>query len=886
MGKIDVRILKLNKWYIPKTYVLDNVKGNVAIGHFDSVEIRERRIDTKEKHPFIGGYQEAIKWKVENKQKLVDHSSQEAMIFTNINEENRGDSSEFSEETIRNFWEDSSSPYLFLSMVHIEHMGKLKTALQLIGEVFRENYLSYISFDYCDIIIFAKKLYVGEFLNKVRNLFLLGKQGERNIFFDTFSMITFAPDFPDLLTNQKLPVGDFKTGSDGDRFQATVNVSVKDYSAFSMWRDTVSEKYPQTEFYNMYGRHDVSIVNNEADTEWLMYMMNELHKEREDAPFWTFETFIKVKDENVGDIGDSKDTEKILYETVKRKLEDKIDVLRQQIDKSELISKSSFLLPVYEVRDCICSIAKNSFAEEFVYCIYDSFQHFIQYMTECIAKMNAGKGSDIITETTIAGSYNKYFTALNTLVNSTMHSDRQFVQATSFNAIFYSVPPKIMAFYNAYVYRLKEILKDDDSVEQYSYLIYPSFSPIMAIEQVSLEDKPPCSRILTAKISEKSIYDMAPTSYQLVHELAHSIGDKVRCRDIRTKYMFHSLLQNIISASGIGDEKIIRFLEIYLEEIWLEKNQDKIYLQDFEQISGMFLQNLINNLTEETFDAFKEYCDKAEDEIPGDAFLEEFGLPKEARSDYRRLYFRQYFIYICDRVRKQLELMQIREKLRFYNKNVKLLKEIYSESYADLQMILILAVSPQDYLKMFGKPCQLSIEELFNSPEDAIRVSLIFKIMMDCGIWKEDFEQDASFKDIISAIVQYNGKNFSNADEKLKATWKEKKDKIRPKAELYIKERAGAVLNKRETKGNYKTGDVSKWVDLSDFDYITYGLYEYLLDVMEKALTEYIQPLKKAKIKKIHETVKTMLAAEDMIEVYNCIEDEIDAYRKELFAGI
>jgi len=890
MGNIDIRILKLNKWYVPKTHVFAKVKGNVAIGHFDSVEIRGRQIGTDKEHPFIGGYHEMIKWKTDEKKSLVDHSSQELMIFTNIDEEeNKEDGSGFLKETIHSFWADNSSPYLFISLIHIEHMGKLKAALKQIREVFQKHYLSYVSFDYCDIIIFAKRLYIKEFLSKVRELCLWDEKNTEKVFFDSFSIITFGPDYVNLKCGTKPETGEFLAGSDEDKFQATVNVSVKNYPAFSSWCEEVKKKYPEVEFYNMYGRHDVSIVNNEADTEWLMYIMDELHKKRDNVPFWTFETFIKLK----GDIdkienysGDGKDITKKLYKTVRRELEDKIEKLRQEIEASSLVNKSSFLLPIYEARDCVCSIVKNNFAEEFVYCVYDSFQHFIQYMTECMEKLNQGKGYDIVTETKMAGSYNKYFTALNTLVNSTMHSERQFVQTTSFNAIFYSVPPKIMAFYNAYIYRLKDILRDDASKEEYSYLIYPSFSPIMTIEQVSLNDKPPCSRVLTAKISEKTIYDMAPVSYQLVHELAHYIGDQVRCRDKRAKYMFHSLLQSIIIASNIQDKKLMGFLDIYLDEIWLEKNRDKIYLQDFEKNSGVFFKNLKDDFAKETYDSFMEYCNSSEKEIPGDELLREFGLPEDARNDYRRLYFPQYFKYVCKRIKEQLESMQGVDKWKPYNEDVKLLKEIYSESYADLQMILILAVSPQDYLNMFSRNSILPMEKLFYSPEDAIRISLIFKVMVDSGIWEKSYGNDASFAAVISEMLQYNEKNFRDADDKKKAFWNEKKCKIRVLAESYIENGTGVDSDKRINEVEYSVGDVSKWVKLEDFDYIIYGLYNYLLDVTQEALEEYSRQEKKEKIRNIHKTIKTILEDENIVNVYNCIEEEIGLYRKALFGDI
>ncbi len=57
-----------------------------------------------------------------------------------------------------------------------------------------------------------------------------------------------------------------------------------------------------------------------------------------------------------------------------------------------MVDKSGFLLPIYEVRDCICSILKNTFAEEFIYCMYESFRHFIVYMTEEIGRMEEEGG--------------------------------------------------------------------------------------------------------------------------------------------------------------------------------------------------------------------------------------------------------------------------------------------------------------------------------------------------------------------------------------------------------------------------------------------------------------------------------------------------------------
>lgn len=891
-----MRILKLNKWYVPKTLTLGEVEGNVAIGHFDSVEIRGKENALEGEHPFKDGYQAAKEWRINSKKELVDHSTQELMLFTNIGENDAEDGSCFSEKTIHEFWEDNSSPYLFLSMIHIKHVGKLKDSLKEIKNIFEDKYISYVSLDYCDVVVFVKQMYIKEFLGNLRKLII--SDDENNTFFDSFSLITFVPTYSKMANGMITVDSKFKFGCEEDKFQATINLSIKDYKVFDKWYSYVEDKYSCVEKYHMFGRHDISIVNDEADTVFLMDMMNKLHSAEGKKAFWTFETFIKQRErmhetesERIECIDRKKDTweseqrPNVLYQKVQINLKNIISKLERQIMKSTLVNKDSFLLPVYEIRDCICSIVKNNFAEEFVCCIYDSVQHFILYISDKVKDINEGKLEEGITEKKIADSYNKYFAALNTLVNSTMHSDRQFIQATAFNAMFYLVPPKIMAFYNAYVYRLKEILKDTNCNEEYSFLLYPSFSHFMSIEQVSLEDKPPCSRILTAKISEKAIYDISSVCYQLVHELAHNIGDEVRNREVRAKHMFHSLLMNIMDSSKIYSDDIIQLFDNYLNEIWISKESNRIYLQEFEKNSGMLLTDLMNEMNKERYIIFERCCNEQSESAFEEFFLKDFGLPQVARSSYKQLYHKEYIDYVYTKLNKQLEEMKYVSKVKLYNDDVRLLKKIYRESYADLQMMIILLVSPQDYLYMFSKNSILAMRQFFKSAEDAIRVSLVFKVMMDCGMWKKYNGDNESFKNIYSAIEKYNEKNFADAGDKYRKRWKEKIEKIYTLAESYFDEIEELEFCISADTGIYDIGDVSTWQDLRNYTYITYGLYDYLLDVMQKALIEYSTPEKKAKIRAVHTTVKTLLAADDMVEVYNCIEEEIEQYKEQLFGA-
>ena len=124
--KIEVRSLKLNKWYVPKTFQLENVNKYVAIGYFDSIQFEAKQVDPSSEQPFMHGYRQMIAWKKEEKLKLVDYSSQEQMLFTDICESKEDeDGICFAQESIYQFW-DLKSQYLFLSMVHINHIGNVE----------------------------------------------------------------------------------------------------------------------------------------------------------------------------------------------------------------------------------------------------------------------------------------------------------------------------------------------------------------------------------------------------------------------------------------------------------------------------------------------------------------------------------------------------------------------------------------------------------------------------------------------------------------------------------------------------------------------------------------------------------------------------------------
>lgn len=893
--KIDIRIMKLNKWYVPKSISLTDVSaGTVVLGYFDSFEINvvsDENIASM-RHPFTVGHSELASSKKTQKRNLVDYSSQEQLLFLNLCEEGEEDGICFTEKSVKTFWDNKStvSPYFFLSMIHISHCGMLEKALKKIKDSFDKDYLSYISYDYCDIVLFAKNMKIPQFMDKIRMLFGIVPEADTDgTIFDTFSMVSFYPLQSAKPFDEGL-LAELPQEGETELFQATINLSIRDHNEFNKWYSNEIEKQGlEIRRYHLFGRYDVSLTKEKADTQWLMDMMFKLHEKQNQKMFWTFETFIKVE-ASQGNTEVSAGYEHLeeRYKKVESMLRTKIVGLEEAVQKTQIENKERYLLPVYEVRDGICSIIKNGFAEEFVCCAYESFLHFISYMTENITLCNNGLPEGARKEIEIAECYDKYFAALDTLVNSMMHNERQFVQATAFNAVFYSVPPKIMAFYNAYIYRIKQILMDERCDRKYTFLIYPSFSPTITLEQISLEDKPPCDRLLTVAINEKTLYDIQSVIYQMVHELAHYVGNDLRCREgIRKQKIEHTLLKWIINECNMGYDAYEILQMYFLRDPITGKGTAKdpegsknYYLQYLYKQGVDFLQK-IDRAQGMTEIVEKYYQEKTNGDFR-DESLEVIGIKGDGKKAYVNHYPKPYAYMKRREMQQKVKKMEDPKAQNNYRLYISLITSVYRECYADLQMILVLAMNAEDYLNTFLIHHNIPVGQLLNQYQDIIRIGTICRVMMDCGLWNEPAENDnAQYKFIYGLLRDYNRRIEANTEEARINAAKQKVADISEAAGNFTLE--GGIRFKEKLPAESVSeiiGDLGRFDKEALFD-ISIDLYEYLLEVMEKSIHEYSKKNKAKKIKDVRILVNEILEFKDTVKVFCCVEGELVCYKRE-----
>lgn len=261
----------------------------------------------------------------------------------------------------------------------------------------------------------------------------------------------------------------------------------------------------------------------------------------------------------------------------------------------------------------------------------------------------------------------------------------------------------------------------------------------------------------------------------MVHEQAHYVGHKIRCRATRREKIIETLLKHIVLKGELGDEVSQILLPLVNKGMESEVAEDKDSdLRNYNYLryivtTGKSLWQILKN-SSECKDAFREYYQRKID--AGVDFFDEdlsnFGIDGEEQKAYIVNLLTQYIDVKYKLFNERMEQYDAEEE-REYESLMKLLRSVYRESYANLQMILVLAMGAEDYQNTFFMKQKMMIEEMrkrmASEPEHMLRISTIYRVMTDSGIWEKDIYSNKEMEMIIGLIDKYNIKIGEATDE-------------------------------------------------------------------------------------------------------------------------
>lgn len=271
----------------------------------------------------------------------------------------------------------------------------------------------------------------------------------------------------------------------------------------------------------------------------------------------------------------------------------------------------------------------------------------------------------------------------------------------------------------------------------------------------------------------------------------------------------------------------------------------------------------------------------AYDQNLSDLGIEEWDKQKSYQEKYKAQYMElKYHAFLSD-----IGMMRKNKQVNALEDLIEVINTVYRESYSDLQMILLLAVHPEDYLNLFIMKYDVGAGYLFDNsmqnPEDAIRISIIFRIMTDTGIWEKTMFREGAQKELEDWIMAENDKAYEEIG-------RQHADALQQGAEVIAAYKKTTNASEGFIPRIHSDGDQSELyrantvIDIKSYSFLLDGLYDYLLCVMLRSLAEYEKAGKKDKILELRRIVKRVLDFENTTDVFNCIEEEIEQYKRNL----
>lgn len=887
--KLDCRSFNFSKWVLPKTksYFSSKKSNNITVGYFDFVKVNNIEINNEE-HPlekYISIKNDELSTKVKRKnyqRETLEYTSQQFLAFTNTSENKENEDINkaiYLKSSLDEFWE-KPSVLRYYSFLHIQNASSKKTIYNIVNKInkcFSQNNkkhykaICYFSLDYSDIIICSKDISVSEFSKIIFQLNYecsnYSVESNNKLIKDSFSLLSinfsFSRDVYKLVKdNRNLNFSEYKnlilsnlskkynlSNYSANEFNAAFNLGVQNYETFSLMSKEIIEKNLVTEndIYKMLGRHDITIVNPNADLLWLIIMQSiiDFYSTEANTQFsinsviFNCETYIRIpftENEHYKDKKLDKDDSSCpkSYYSASKILDEKVD---NYINIKGL--ESEHILPILALKNSILGLLKSEFAEDFVLCIFESFVSFLDYI--CVkAKINYALDKEFDM------CFDNYFDTINSLINSAMHSERQFIQSPSFNPVFYDIPPKLMSYYTAVSHKINSIIRtDDDANNNYSFVFRPSFSKNIRVDYYSYYETAPTDRLLAVMINENDLYYPFTVLIQICHEIAHFVGDSNRCRKERKERLLKSALfvlvyRFLISKAEvlISDIGIIKWINntfqyVAQKDYYISSND---YSENFCILYYQVLQDILvdNNFENFNKNLFKDYLETLSE-------IEIVSLNYEFKK------------YISS---EHINLLIDNEE----NDEINALLSIYSEIYADLQMIIIFNLSQNDYLMTF--------ESFFKSKNDVHEYSSIYyrilnivMFMLFIGKWEvEEQSKDiiicTIYKDINKYINYFGKDNFVNTATK-----------------MYKNNVSSAV--ERITPYQY-----SSWRGI---EYWFVNIQHYLLEAYRKSQECYNNCSRTNSIIELRKNIDVIKNFNDAVEVFCLIQKTNEEYAKKLF---
>lgn len=407
----------------------------------------------------------------------------------------------------------------------------------------------YYTLDFCDLILFTKNISIQTYHDILWKLALL-REGKTQAIRDTFTLYSFRYKF--LIDSYKsidsgLPISWI------DQVALSINLSIQSIDVWTRLKTKLDNLKVPYNLFRLPGRYDINITTEVLDSTTVLNVIRAIDvccAGDSDTSFGGYKIQLMTDPWN-GNLKGSKNARQ------DRKFEFAASKLMTSLCERYCQVDTTATEYINETRKSLIGLLKNGFSEEFVLSVFLSFVSFLKISLE---GYNAQKTDVSYFNQHIYPSMDKmkrgYFSALNTLALCTMHSERQFIQAPAFNAMYFDVPPKLLTLYSALSFSIVEKLKDT-AEPPYRFVICPDYRQDIYVDPLDAPCRSDTSEHLAVVyLCEKDFYNPQKAVYLLSHEIAHYVGK--RKREERAQHIFCTISYILLCQTSL-----LRFVSNY-----------------------------------------------------------------------------------------------------------------------------------------------------------------------------------------------------------------------------------------------------------------------------------------------------------------------------------
>lgn len=297
-----------------------------------------------------------------------------------------------------------------------------------------------------------------------------------------------------------------------------------------------------------------------------------------------------------------------------------------------------------------------------------------------------------------------------------MRSEWQLSQRPDMRPIVYDIPVCVLEYSMAFLISLRGALsKDDEADKPYlsniAFLLSPAATTdVSTVELFEAREKTP--GLLEISVPFSLLYKPTKLLAALSHEVSHYVGEKIRFRDKRRECFIRCLSEEIVFyLTGIYVDELTNgkdFLDFLYEEINskipLKEGKIETLYKDVQKFTKKFIVK-------------DEFCGVLRNYIKAGKKAPEIVLGRQSEKE------------------KKLACSDIIEKLKVY-------KNIFKETFADLVMVLLLKkLYKEDYKKLITAYLDISIVVFRDPPQEWRRWDRVFHVLFAYGYSPEQISE-------------------------------------------------------------------------------------------------------------------------------------------------